>query len=46
MAQGSSCVHAKYQLSSFDIVRAIKEKVLKSAIINKIWAIFGPYLSS
>jgi len=30
----SSCVHAKYQLSSFNIVEAIKEKGQKLGMIN------------
>jgi len=42
----SSCVHGKYQLSCFKIVGAFKEKGQKLAIINKIYAIFQPYLSS
>jgi len=42
----SSCVHAKYQLSSFNIVEAIKEKGQKLGMINKILAIFQPFLSS
>jgi len=42
---GSSCVHAKYQLSSFNIVGAIKEREQKTAIINEILAIFLPNLN-
>jgi len=35
-----SCVHAKYQLSSFNIVGAIKERGRKLATINKILEVF------